>query len=148
MVGFRVWKFTSLLMDCIMEGHAGPVGGEMRPPGVHPSCGTVSQVSLSAQVCRWVAGRKAEATATASPQRLHGTCGHSHSHSWVHPVDVCWAPTMCQAPTMCPSTRWWALVFTHVPKIVDHLLCARNWAKCWQWEGEHKLLSHQAPLVE
>lgn len=34
-----------------MEGHAGPVGGEMRPPGVHPSHGAVSRASLSACVC-------------------------------------------------------------------------------------------------
>ena len=36
-----------------MEGHVGPVGGEMRPLGAHPSRGTVSRASLSACVC-WV----------------------------------------------------------------------------------------------
>ena len=51
-----------------MEGHAGPVGGEVRPPGAHPSRGAVSQVSVSAHVCLGVAGSKAEATAAASPQ--------------------------------------------------------------------------------
>ena len=34
-----------------MEGHAGPVGGEMRPPGAHSSRGAVSRASLSACVC-------------------------------------------------------------------------------------------------
>lgn len=74
-----------------MEGHAGPVGGEMRPPGTHPSCGTVSQCLLALRSARgWgMAGSKAEAAATEGPQCYHGTCGHSHGHSCVHPVDVC-----------------------------------------------------------
>lgn len=42
-----------------MEGHAGPVGGEMRPPGAHPSSGVVSRASLSACVCRVPAAGRA-----------------------------------------------------------------------------------------
>lgn len=53
-------------MDCIVEGHVGPVSEETRPRGAHPSPGAVGRASQYARLPGgW--GRKAEASVAATP---------------------------------------------------------------------------------
>lgn len=49
-----------------MEGHVGPVGGEMRLQGAHPSRATVGQTSFITSICLW-GERETKASAAAMP---------------------------------------------------------------------------------
>lgn len=76
-----------------MECHAGPVGGEMRPPGAHPSHGTVSRVSLNTRVCLGVVAIKADATATASTTPAWDEW--PFVQSLMHPFSICFLSSCC-----------------------------------------------------
>lgn len=80
-------------MDCIMEGRAGPVGEEIRPLGAHPSLGSVGRRLLGSRVCLLEVkgrggGHRVGAPGTAARRPWLGTCGCSHSHTFLLSVGV------------------------------------------------------------
>lgn len=62
-----------------MEGHVGPVGGETRPQGAHPSRGTAGRAFLGTHVCLGVASTKQKLVQRPHQCQCRGTCDRSES---------------------------------------------------------------------
>lgn len=109
-----------------MEGHVGPVGGEMRLQGAHPSHATVGHVSFITYVC--LEGKRGTKASAAAMPVSGGMWPFTQSlmHSFIH---RCLLSTYC-VPGMVPGGRAKVINIINVfETIVEHLLCARNYAK-------------------